>query len=196
MTVELRGRKLGLLLSCARIVRGLSRGWDWPRRRSNGGSTRISIAWTMPSPVGVEGLQALKSRGLKLYACAYGAHQRGLPVDDRATYVGLTVLSDLFSSTTEWSASIRPSMDSPERPSVLFLLGSDPRSSARPAEAIRVAAGVAAWKKVDVTVYLRGPAVLALGEWLDELRDEDNYSRYLPFPRGRAAPDLRRGRRP
>ena len=72
-------------------------------------------------------------------------------------------------------------MDSPERPSLLFLLGTDPRSSARPAEAIRVAAGVAAWKKVDVTVYLRGPAVLALGEWLDELRDEDNYSRYLPL---------------
>ena len=49
--------------------------------------------------VGVPGLQALRQRGLKLYACAYGAHQRGLPVDDRATYAGLTVVSDLFAST-------------------------------------------------------------------------------------------------
>ena len=72
-------------------------------------------------------------------------------------------------------------MESITRPQLLFILDSDPRQSARPAEAIRVAAGVAAWKKVDITVYLRGPALLALGEWLDELRDEDNYTRYLPL---------------
>jgi hypothetical protein len=45
--------------------------------------------------VGHPELQALRARGLKLYACAYGAHQRGLPVDDQATYAGLTVVSDL-----------------------------------------------------------------------------------------------------
>lgn len=44
-------------------------------------------------------LQALRQRGLKLYACAYGAHQRGLPIDDQAAYAGLTVVSDLISST-------------------------------------------------------------------------------------------------
>ena len=67
------------------------------------------------------------------------------------------------------------------RPSILFLLTSDPRKSHRPAEAIRVAAGVAVWKRADVTVYLGGPAVLALGEWVDDLKDEDNYTRYLPL---------------
>lgn len=46
--------------------------------------------------VGHVELQALKARGLKLYACAYGAHRRGLAVDDRATYAGLTVVSDLI----------------------------------------------------------------------------------------------------
>ncbi|MBI5385900.1 MAG: hypothetical protein HZA90_14575 [Verrucomicrobia bacterium] len=65
--------------------------------------------------------------------------------------------------------------------SVLFLITSDPRTSARPAEAIRIAAGVGAWKKVDITVCLRGPAVLALGEYVDELVDEDNFVRYLPI---------------
>ena len=48
--------------------------------------------------VGDERLQALRQRGLKVYACAYGAQQRGQPTDDRAVYVGLTVLSDLFAS--------------------------------------------------------------------------------------------------
>ena len=67
------------------------------------------------------------------------------------------------------------------RPSLLFLIASDPRVGARPAEAIRVAAGLGAWKKLDITVYLRGPAVRALGEWVDDLRDEDNYTRYLPL---------------
>jgi sulfur relay (sulfurtransferase) complex TusBCD TusD component (DsrE family) len=45
------------------------------------------------------GLQALKARGLKLYACAYGAQRRRLPLDDRATFAGLTVVSDLMAGT-------------------------------------------------------------------------------------------------
>ncbi|HTH50204.1 MAG TPA: hypothetical protein VMB21_22005 [Candidatus Limnocylindria bacterium] len=66
-------------------------------------------------------------------------------------------------------------------PRVLLLVTGDPRTSARPAEAIRIAAGVGTWKKADVTLYLRGPAVLALGEWVDDLVDEDNFTRYLPI---------------
>jgi hypothetical protein len=67
------------------------------------------------------------------------------------------------------------------KPSALFIITGDPRASARPAEAIRIAAGVGAWKKIDITVYLRGAAVLALGEYVDELVDEDNYTRYFPI---------------
>lgn len=67
--------------------------------------------------------------------------------------------------------------------SALFIITGDPRTTARPAEAVRIAAGVGAWKKVDVRLYLRGPAVLALSEYVDELIDEDNFSRYLPIVR-------------
>lgn len=67
------------------------------------------------------------------------------------------------------------------KPSALFLITGDPRTSAKPAEAVRIAAGVGTWKKADITVYLRGPAVLALSEFVDEFIDEDNYSRYLPI---------------
>lgn len=63
----------------------------------------------------------------------------------------------------------------------LFVVESDPRTSLRPAEAVRIAAGVGTWKKTEVLLYLRGPAVLALGEFLDDLKDEDNFSRYLPI---------------
>ncbi|WCJ60374.1 hypothetical protein NXS98_04380 [Fontisphaera persica] len=67
------------------------------------------------------------------------------------------------------------------KPSALFIIRGDPRVSHRPAEAIRIAAGVGTWKKTDITVYLHGPAVLALSEFVDELVDEDNYTRYLPI---------------
>ena len=66
-------------------------------------------------------------------------------------------------------------------PNVLFIVGGDPRTSPRPAEAIRIAAGVGAWKKADIALYLRNSAVLALSEFADEFIDEDNYTRYLPI---------------
>ncbi|MGA2750995.1 MAG: hypothetical protein ABSG59_19680 [Verrucomicrobiota bacterium] len=64
--------------------------------------------------------------------------------------------------------------------SALFVIAADPRRSGRVAEAVRIAAGLGAWKKVDVAVYLREAAVLALGENTDDLVDEENYARYLP----------------
>ena len=66
-------------------------------------------------------------------------------------------------------------------PGVLFIISSDPRTSPRPAEAVRIAAGVSAWRKVAVTVYLRDAAVLALSEFPDDLADGDNFTRYLPL---------------
>jgi sulfur relay (sulfurtransferase) DsrF/TusC family protein len=66
-------------------------------------------------------------------------------------------------------------------PRVLFIITSDPRRSGKPAEAIRIAAGVSAWKKTDVTIYFRDAAVLALGEDTTEFINEDNYVRYLPM---------------
>jgi len=71
--------------------------------------------------------------------------------------------------------------NNPMNPQVLFIIEGDPRISAKPAEAIRIAAGVGTWKKTDITVYLRGPGVLALSEFADELVDEDNYTRYFPI---------------
>jgi sulfur relay (sulfurtransferase) DsrF/TusC family protein len=63
----------------------------------------------------------------------------------------------------------------------LFIITGDPRVSGRPAEAIRIAAGVGTWRKVDISVYLREAGVLALSEYADEFVDEDNYTRYFPI---------------
>lgn len=64
---------------------------------------------------------------------------------------------------------------------VLFIVTGDPRTSPRPAEAIRIAAGVGGWGKVAVSIYLRGPAILTLGEDGEELVDGDDLARYWPM---------------
>ena len=66
-------------------------------------------------------------------------------------------------------------------PRTLVIIETDPRCSARPAEGIRIAAGIGAWKKTDVTLLLRGHAAYSLQEYADELIDEDNFVRYLPL---------------
>ena len=65
-------------------------------------------------------------------------------------------------------------------PRVLFMVDSDPRTSGRPAEAVRIAAGVGVWRNVDVVLCLRGAAAAALDEFLDELVDHEVFERYLP----------------
>jgi hypothetical protein len=44
-------------------------------------------------------LQALRPRGLHLFACAFGAKKRNLVTDERATWVGLATASDLIAAT-------------------------------------------------------------------------------------------------
>ncbi|MBU6401046.1 MAG: hypothetical protein KGS61_12055 [Verrucomicrobia bacterium] len=65
--------------------------------------------------------------------------------------------------------------------SVLFLVTEDPRRSPRPAEAIRIAAGIAPWRKTEILVYLRDAAVLLLAETAEDLVEGDSLGRYLPI---------------
>lgn len=74
------------------------------------------------------------------------------------------------------------------RPSILFIVTGDPRTSARPAEAIRIAAGIGSWQRTDVHLYLHGLAVQALSPFADELPDGDHYVRYLPLIAGLGRP--------
>lgn len=100
MTADLKGRKFGLLLSCGPGRPGFQQGIALAATALKRGlDTYLYCLDDAVAGVGDTGLQSLCRSGLKLYACAYGAQQRGLPLDDRATYVGLTLLSDMFAST-------------------------------------------------------------------------------------------------
>jgi len=82
------------------------------------------------------------------------------------------------------------------RKSLLVVVTSDPKSSHRPAEAIRLAAGVAAWRKVDISIYFAGPAVVAVSPDPDDFVDEESYTRYLPMLQEFGCPILVEGGRP
>ena len=63
---------------------------------------------------------------------------------------------------------------------LLIKISSDPRKSVRAAEAVRIGAGVGAWNKVKVHLFLQGPAVLCLDEFADELKQGELFTQYLP----------------
>lgn len=64
--------------------------------------------------------------------------------------------------------------------SVLIKIASDPRKSPRPAEAVRIGAGVGAWNKVKVHLFLEGLAVHCVDEFADELTNGELFTQYLP----------------
>ncbi len=64
---------------------------------------------------------------------------------------------------------------------LLVIVTSDPRTSGRLAEAVRFAAGVSAWQKVDVTLYVGGDAVRGLLAGENQFVDEDNIVDFLPL---------------
>jgi hypothetical protein len=74
------------------------------------------------------------------------------------------------------------------KPLVLFIVGGDPRTSGHPVEAIRMAVGVGTWQRVDVAVYLSGPAVLVAAEDTDDIVDAENLDRYTPLLREMGRP--------
>ena len=98
--VELRGKKLGVLISCKPEEPGFRHGL-----RVAGAALRRGVNVYLycidEAVTGVADaeLQQLKAAGLNLYACAYGAHRRHIPLSDAATFAGLTVVNDIIAGT-------------------------------------------------------------------------------------------------
>jgi hypothetical protein len=47
-------------------------------------------------------IQALKTKGVNLFGCAYGAGRRNIALDETAAWSGLTVLADVVGSTDKF----------------------------------------------------------------------------------------------
>jgi sulfur relay (sulfurtransferase) complex TusBCD TusD component (DsrE family) len=135
----------------------------------------------------------LRERGVRLFACAYGAKKRGIAWDpSKAAFSGLTGLLDVivgcdrflaFTPLGRSPAEAPPSPLAGVLPRTLVTVSEDPRESHRPAEAVRIAAGIGGWNKTEVDVLLLGPASRVLSPWADECVDGENYDHYLPILR-------------
>lgn len=98
--MQLRGKKLGLLLSTRPEHPSYKHGLRLAEAAlSQGILVYLYCIDDAVWGVGDPHLQALKSRGLNLYACAYGAQRRNIPMSDLAAFAGLGVVSDLMAST-------------------------------------------------------------------------------------------------
>lgn len=65
------------------------------------------------------------------------------------------------------------------KPRVLLILTQDPRTSSRALEGIRLAAGVGTWQRLELRLYLDGPAVPVLDPEVEDLEESADYLRYL-----------------
>ena len=98
--VELRGKKLGVLIAC----KPGEPGFRHALRIADAAMKRGVNVYLYCIDEAVQGvadpeLQKLKTNGLNLYACAYGAHKRNIALTDHATFAGLTVVNDIIAGT-------------------------------------------------------------------------------------------------
>jgi sulfur relay (sulfurtransferase) complex TusBCD TusD component (DsrE family) len=102
---DLRGRKLGLLLSTKpdhenlETCLGLSRA-----ALDQGVDLYLYLVDDGVANIDDERILELGRRGAKLFVCAYGCQRRRLPITDKATYCGLVVLTDLINGCDRFVA--------------------------------------------------------------------------------------------
>ena len=98
--VELRGKKLGVLISCPPDAPGFRHGLHVAEAAMKRG-VNVYLYCIDEAVKGVADshLQKLKTTGLNLYACAYGAHKRNMALTEHATFAGLTVVNDIIAGT-------------------------------------------------------------------------------------------------
>src|SRR5437762_9512486 len=98
--MPLRGKKLGLLLSTRPDHPNFRHGVRLADAALQAG-VKVYLYCIDDAVAGVDDaqLQSLKARGLNLYACAYAAQRRRMPINQSAVFAGLTIVSDLMAGT-------------------------------------------------------------------------------------------------
>src|SRR5262249_29184550 len=98
--MSLAGKKLGLLLSTRPEQPGFRHGVRLAEAALARG-LQVYLYCIDEAVLGLTDpqLQSLQARGLHLFACAYGAQRRDVPVSGAAVFAGLTMVSDLIAAT-------------------------------------------------------------------------------------------------
>jgi sulfur relay (sulfurtransferase) complex TusBCD TusD component (DsrE family) len=103
--MELRGKKLGLLVSCGPSAENFGHAIGLAEAAlSRAVTVYLYCLDEAVSGLENERLQALRRGGVRLFACALAAQRRGVPFDDRATFAGLNAVNEMISHTDRFLA--------------------------------------------------------------------------------------------
>jgi sulfur relay (sulfurtransferase) complex TusBCD TusD component (DsrE family) len=94
------GKKLGILISTPHDQPGFLHGLKLAEAAIRAG-TNVYLYCIDDAVGGVNDprLQSLRASGLHLFACAYAAHRRQLPLSEAAVFSGLSVVAELIAAT-------------------------------------------------------------------------------------------------
>jgi len=98
--MALTGKKLSILISCGPQHPAFQHGVRLAEAALQAGLQVYLYCLddavnAVPEPL----LQNLRQHGLNLFACAYGAQRRNLPVTEHAAFSGLSTLTDLIAAS-------------------------------------------------------------------------------------------------
>src|SRR5690349_18607832 len=98
--MELRGKKLGLMVSSGPETVSFDCAYQLVDAALQEG-VQVYLYYMDEGVRGVadKRVRALKARGGQLFACAYSAQRRDIPIDDSAVFSGLATVSDIMSGT-------------------------------------------------------------------------------------------------
>jgi len=98
--MKLQGKKLGILLSTVPEHPNFAHGVRLAETAlANGVEVYLYCIDEAVPGISDGRIRALKERGVRLFACAYGAHKRSLTTGGEAIFAGLTVVADLMGDT-------------------------------------------------------------------------------------------------
>lgn len=96
----LAGKKMGLLISCPPQHPNFKHALLLAKSALQLGlQVYVYIIDDAVTGISHPDLLSLQSDNLKLFACAFTARQRNVPIDDAATFGGLGALSDIITAT-------------------------------------------------------------------------------------------------
>ena len=105
MSQDIRGRKLGILLSTKPGHPNLETCLGLSREALNRGvDVNLYLVDDGVANIDDDRILDLGRGGAKLFVCAYGCQRRRLPITEKATYCGLVVLTDLINGTERFVA--------------------------------------------------------------------------------------------
>lgn len=129
---------------------------------------------------GAKEMRGLAEQGVRISACAYAAQRRSLPFCEHVVYGGFSMLNNIIAHSDRFVSDCAGKHPSPPKNGLLIVVSADPRANRRAAEAVRVAAGLAALGELRVQTCFCGVGALILSRPASSFADGEVIESSLP----------------